>query len=752
MTKKCFLPPSQLQQLENCECVDPFTILGYHHLVVNRQTCGVVRVFNPDFQKVEIVWDDGSAVCEYTSETGCFECLFPTKLEFFHYKIRATIKNGAIVEYSDPYAILPVLSDYDVFLFSKGTHYQIWKRMGANCITHHGQAGVHFSVWAPNAKGVAVIGDFNGWNKRSHMLRKLSIAGIWEIFIPDLTHGANYKFLIHGLTGSKIEKMDPYAKESELRPKTAAIIADPTPYIWNDKSWCAKRKELQRDDKPISIYEVHLGSWQKSAERESRFLTYHELAERLIPYAKNMGYTHLELMPVQEHPLDESWGYQVLGYYSPTKRFGTPEGLKYFIDQCHQADLGVILDWVPAHFPSDVYGLDMFDGTSLYAHEDPRKGSHPQWGTRIFNFSRHEVSNFLIANALYWMDEFHVDGLRVDAVASMLYLDYARENGNWIPNPDGSNTNYEAVEFLKHLNSIVQQHFDDRLMIAEESSSFPGVTHALDQGGLGFNYKWNLGWMNDILTYLHEDPVYRRYHQNLLTFEMSYAFSERFALVLSHDEVVHGKGSLPNKMPGDDWQKFANVRTAFAYMFAHPGKKLHFMGLEFGQWTEWNPGVSLDWNLLAFDKHKGLQSMVRDLNTIYKQEPALTELDSQYAGFQWVDFQDQENNIVAFLRKGHVRLSRNVQGHDSDSQSGDQECILCLFNFSPVPRHHYRLGVPLDGFYHEIFNSDSQIYGGGNLGNLGGKRTEAIPMHNFPFSLELTAPPLAACYFKFQTK
>ncbi len=739
MPLKCLLSPHELSLLENCASFDPFLNLGYHHVVHNKQTIGIIRVFNPQFKKVEILWDEGTAECGLASGTGCFECLFPSKLEFFPYRIRATFHSGQVYEYEDPYSILPVLSDYDGYLFAKGTHYQIWKKMGANPITHQGQAGVHFAVWAPNAKGVAVIGDFNGWNGRSQMLRKLSSAGIWEIFIPALTPGPKYKFLIHTLGGVLVEKMDPYAKEAELRPKTAAIITDPSPYLWHDEAWAAERPNLQRDNQPISVYEVHLGSWQKSPGRESGFLEYHELAERLIPYAKGMGYTHLELMPIQEHPLDESWGYQVLGYYSPTKRFGTPKGFKDFVDRCHQAGLGVLLDWVPAHFPSDEHGLDFFDGTQLYAHEDPRKGSHPQWGTRIFNYSRHEVSNFLIANALYWMEEFHIDGLRVDAVASMLYLDYAREDGAWIPNPDGSNTNHEAVEFLKHLNSMILKHFPHRLMIAEESSAFPGVTHDLDKGGLGFHYKWSLGWMNDILAYLAKDPLYRRYHQNLLTFEMSYAFSERFALVLSHDEVVHGKGSLPNKMPGDDWQKFANVRSAFAYLFAHPGKKLHFMGLEFGQYAEWNPGVSLDWHLLQQDRHKGLQSLVRDLNTIYRQEPALYELDSSYAGFQWVDFQDQENNIVSFLRKGEHR--------DGDER---QELILCLFNFSPVPRHNYRVGVPLEGFYHEIFNSDSLVYGGGNVGNLGGKRTVTSPMHNFAHSLELTAPPLAACFFKFQ--
>jgi 1,4-alpha-glucan branching enzyme len=743
--KKCILSQQELNELENLECPDPFSKLGYHHVVVGRQTLGIIRIFNPQIRKAEILWENQSKECENASGTGCFECLFPDRLEFFPYRIRATYHSGEQFEYDDPFAILPVLSDYDLFLFGKGTHYQIWKKLGANPVTHHGIKGVHFAVWAPNAKGVAVIGDFNRWNGRSHMMRRLSFTGVWEIFIPGLVPGSAYKFLIHTKGGSKVEKMDPYAKEAELRPRTAAIIADPAPYTWGDQAWAAERPHLQKENQPLSIYEVHLGSWQKSTGRESGFLDYDELAERLIPYAKGMGYTHIELMPISEHPLDESWGYQVIGYYAPTKRYGTPAQFKAFVDKCHQAGLGVLLDWVPAHFPSDLHGLDYFDGTQLYAHEDPRKGSHPQWGTRIFNYSRHEVSNFLLANAIYWFEEFHIDGLRVDAVASMLYLDYAREHGEWIPNPDGSNTNHEAVEFLKHMNSITGQLFPDRIMIAEESSAFPGVSHPLDRGGLGFHYKWNLGWINDFLTYLSKDPVYRRYHQGLLTFEMSYAFSERFCLVLSHDEVVHGKQNLPGKMPGDDWQKFANVRTAFAYLYAHPGKKLHFMGLEIGQWAEWNPGVSLDWHLLQWDHHKGLQQMVRDLNHLYRQSPALYELDTSYTGFQWVDFHDQDNNIVSFLRKG----TGNLPGGNSQ---GGPELMLCLFNFSPVPQHNYRVGVPLDGFYQEVFNSDSGTYGGGNLGNMGGKRSQPQPWHNMPHSLELTAPPLASVFLRFQSE
>ncbi len=731
--KKGFLSPEEMFDLENGQTIDPFQKLGFHHAVWNKQSCGLIRVFNPLFKEVKILSDEGNFPCEFSSGAGCFEALFPNQLEFFPYRVQGIFHNGQVLEYNDPYAILPVLNDYDLFLFGQGTHYQIWKKLGANPLIHADLPGIHFAVWAPNAKGVSVVGDFNNWNKHAHLMRRLHVSGIWEIFIPEIQPGSCYKFSIHTSSGTHIDKLDPYAKEAELRPRSAAVIANHSTHVWGDKAWNKKRPSLQSDSSPLSIYEVHLGSWRRKIVGETGFYNYRELAALLIPYVKEMGYTHLELMPIEEHPLDESWGYQVLGYYAPTKRYGSPDDLRYFIDACHQESIGVILDWVPAHFPSDAHGLDVFDGTQLYAHEDPRKGQHPQWGTRIFNYSRKEVSNFLIGNALYWLEEFHFDGLRVDAVASMLYLDYARDNDAWLPNPDGSNINHEAVEFLKHMNSIVAQYFPDRLMIAEESSAFPQVTHELSLSGLGFNYKWNLGWMNDVLGYVSKDPIFRRFHQNLLTFALSYSFSEKFCLVLSHDEVVHGKKSLLSKMPGDDWQKFANNRLAFAYLYSHPGKKLHFMGMEFGQWTEWNEAIELDWHLLEFDRHRALRLLVKDLNTLYREKPAMHEQDNTYHGFQWVDFHDADKNMISFLRKGY----------------SPDELVLCIFNFSPVPQQHYRLGVPREGYYREILNTDSVIYGGSNVGNLGGKDTDAIPMHQMAYSVEVSAPPLAACFFQF---
>jgi 1,4-alpha-glucan branching enzyme len=734
---KSFLSASHLHDLLDIAAPDPFSHLGYHHLTENRRTLGVVRVFNPRFQSVEILTDSGATPCDRNSGNGCFEAVFPDRLEFFHYRVRATTLEGQVAEYVDPYSFLPVLSDYDLHLFNSGTHYQLWEKLGAHSKQHHGVEGVHFSVWAPNARGVSVIGDFNGWNPHSHMLRRLSFSGVWEIFAPQVQPGAAYKFLIHTLHGAKVEKTDPYARETELRPHTASLVPHAPKHEWKDQAWESERLQRHATNAPICIYEVHAGSWRRKVEESPGFLNFDDLAAQLIPYVKEMGYTHIELLPVMEHPLDESWGYQVTGYFSPTRRYGTPDQFRRFVDTCHQNGIGVFLDWVPAHFPTDLHGLESFDGTQLYAHEDPRKGSHPQWGTRIFNYGRHEVSNFLIASALYWLQEFHIDGLRVDAVASMLYLDYARNDGEWLPSNDGSNINHEAVEFLKHLNSVVQERLPGRLVIAEESSAFPGVSHALEQGGLGFQYKWNMGWMNDFLTYMGKDPVYRRYHQGLLTFEMSYAFSERYCLVLSHDEVVHGKGSFVQKMPGDDWQKFANVRVGFAYQYAHPGKKLHFMGLEFGQWQEWSEARSLDWHLLDQPRHRQLKDMLKTLNGLYRNEPAFHALDTQYEGFQWVDFQDQDANMVSYLRKSHA---------DWDEK---QEYILCVFNFSPVARHQYRLGIPRAGYWKELFNSDSALYGGANIGNLGGHHSDEIAMHHLSFSIEVSCPPLGAVFFKW---
>jgi 1,4-alpha-glucan branching enzyme len=728
----CTLPNHVLQALVDGTWADPFGILGYHKL--EGGAGGVVRVFNPAFQAVSIEHDRGVTPCE-SSGTGCFEAFFPDRDEPFAYRVCAFLDSGASATYDDPYAFGPVLSDFDLHLIGQGTHYTLWTKLGANPVEHEGKQGVHFAVWAPNAVSVAVRGDFNGWNPYAHVMRRRDPFGVWEIFAPGVEPGSCYKFRIHGLDVVAREKMDPMGRETELRPRTATVVPSVEAYPWRDAEWESKRAESQGDAAPIAIYEVHLGSWR---QENGGWPSYQSLSEQLIPYARGMGYTHLEFMPLQEHPLDESWGYQVTGYYSPTRRYGTPRELKAFIDACHRAGLGVILDWVPAHFPEDAHGLTGFDGTELYAHEDPRRGMHREWGTRVFNYGRREVANFLIANALYWFEEFHMDGLRVDAVASMLYLDYAREANDWLPNPDGGNINHEAVEFLKHLNSIVAARCPNRLMIAEESTAFPGVTVPPEHGGLGFNYKWNMGWMHDFLTYMSKDPIYRRFHHDQLTFEMSYAFSERFILPLSHDECVHGKGSLMRKMPGDAWQQFANARAAFAYFYAHPGKKLHFMGMEFGQWDEWKVKGSLDWHLADSEtgKHAGLQNLLRDLNRLYRTEPAFHNLDTSYEGFQWIDFHDRDQNVLCMMR-----LARSGGGEDS---------VIAIFNFSSHPRHDYRVGVPGYGYYEEILNTDSVLYGGENVGNTGGRHTEAVPAHNFQDSVSLSLPPLGALFLKLR--
>jgi 1,4-alpha-glucan branching enzyme len=731
----CLLNPLALRALESGVAGDAFSLLGFQRLEGGGS---LIRVFNPAFHGVSIEHDDGVTPCENISGTGCFEALFPDRDEPFPYRICAFLHNGASTSYEDPYAFGPVLGDYDLHLIAQGTHYRLWEKLGANPTEHEGpggkKRGVHFAVWAPNALSVAVLGDFNAWNPNAHLMRRLDPFGVWEIFAPGATPGGCYKFRITGPDGIAREKTDPLGRESELRPRTAMVIPEAEPYAWKDAAWEARRAAAQADDAPLAIYEVHLGSWR---QEDGRWPTYQSLIETLIPYARGMGYTHLELMPIQEHPLDESWGYQVTGYFSPTRRYGSPRELKAFIDACHAAGLGVLLDWVPAHFPEDAHGLCAFDGTELYAHADPRQGHHPDWGTRIFNYGRREVANFLIASALYWLEEYHIDGLRVDAVASMLYLDYGRSGGNWVPNPTGGNINFEAVEFLKHLNSVVARRAPHRLMIAEESTAFPGVTRKVEEGGLGFDYKWNMGWMHDFLGYMSKDPVYRRHHHDQLTFEMSYAFSERYILPLSHDEVVHGKGSLPRKMPGDDWQKLANVRAAFAYFYAHPGKKLHFMGLEFAQWDEWKCKGSLDWHLCetGAGAHAGLQNLVRDLNRLYRDEPAFRDLDLSYEGFRWIDFHDRDQNVLCWLRRGHAR-----------------ENIVCVFNFSPLPRHDYRVGVPEYGWYAEILNTDSALYGGGNVGNTGGVQADEIAAHNFSSSLRLTLPPLGALFLKMRGK
>lgn len=629
-----------------------------------------------------------------------------------------------------------ILSDFDQYLIGEGSHERTYEKMGAHLVEMNGEKGVHFAVWAPNAREVYLMGDFNGWHGASHPLAS-SNSGIWTLFVPGLEEFTVYKYRVVSQTGESFEKADPYGFAMELRPNTASVVADLDRYQWSDADWVKRRTSQQGLDRPISIYEVHLSSWRRVPDEKwgSRYLSYRELADQLIPYAVEMGYTHLELLPITEYPFDASWGYQVLGFYAPTSRFGTPEELMYFIDQCHQHGLAVILDWVPAHFPKDGAGLNFFDGTHLYAHTDPRQGEHQDWGTMIFNYGRNEVRAFLISNALFWIDKYHFDGLRVDAVASMLYLDYSRQEGQWLPNRYGGRENLEAISFLRKMNEVVHGVFPGVLTMAEESTSWPMVSRPTYTGGLGFSLKWNMGWMHDTLGYMSKDPIHRKYHQNDMTFGLLYAFNENFILPLSHDEVVHGKGSLLNKMAGDEWQKFANLRAYYGFMWGHPGKKLMFMGCEFGQWQEWNFDTGLEWAALQAPNHLGLQRTVQDLNKLYQNEPALHENDFTESGFRWIDANDTDNSVLSFMRK---------------AVSSD-EFLIIVSNFTPVPWHGYRIGVPEPGYYQEIFNSDSDYYWGGNVGNNGGQATEPISVHGHPQSLSLVLPPLATVMFKLGT-
>jgi len=600
--------------------------------------------------------------------------------------------------------------------------------LGAHLVREGDTRGVRFALWAPNADDISVIGDFNQWNRANHPMQRRD-GGVWELFIPVLGAGTHYKYSVRAPSGEVQEKSDPYAFFAEAPPRTASIVWGLNNHTWADQAWMEERGHRNLQHEPVSIYEVHLESWMRKPSHES--LSYRELAERLVSYVSDLGYTHLELMPIMEHPFSGSWGYQVTGYFAPTSRFGTPDDFRYFVECCHRAGLGVILDWVPGHFPRDAHGLWQFDGTALYEHADPRQGEHREWGTLIFNYGRNEVRNFLLSNALYWLREFHIDGLRVDAVASMLYLDYAREQGEWIPNRFGGRENLEAIDFLKRFNELVHQE-PGAISIAEESTAWPGVSRPVYTGGLGFTMKWNMGWMHDMFQYFEKDSVFRKYHQQLITFSMLYAFTENFVLPVSHDEVVYGKRSLIYKMPGDEWQRFANTRAFLAYMFAHPGKKLLFMGTEFGQTGEWNHDTQLEWRLLQYPIHYKLLTMVKELNWLYRREPALFEVDDSYQGFEWIDLQDSESSIITF-----IRFARNRE-----------DFIVFACNFTPVPRQGYRIGVPKAGLYRELFNTDSELFGGANLGNAGAVMAEEIPFHGRPASLNVTIPPLAVVAFK----
>jgi 1,4-alpha-glucan branching enzyme len=626
-----------------------------------------------------------------------------------------------------------LLTDYDIYLMKQGNHFRIYEKLGAHLMSIDGTEGTYFAVWAPNAESVSVLGDFNGWRPGVHTLKQREDgSGIWEGFIPGVSKGTLYKYHIASRFWSyRAEKIDPLAFFSEPPPKTASIVWD-LAYKWGDEEWIRERYKRNSLSSPFAVYEVHLGSWARVPEEGNRFLTYRELAGKLVDYVRDMGFTHVELLPVMEHPFYGSWGYQTTGYFSLTSRYGSPQDFMYLIDRFHQAGIGVILDLVPSHFCLDGHGLRFFDGTCLYEHADPRKGLHPDWTSAIFNYGRYEVRNFLISSAFFWLDKYHADGLRIDAVASMLYLDYSRKEGEWVPNIYGGRENLEAIYFLRRLNEVVYREFPDVQMIAEESTAWPMVTRPTYVGGLGFGLKWKMGWMHDTLFYMSLDPIYRKYHHNKLTFSMWYAWSENFLLPLSHDEVTYGKGSLYGKMPGDSWQKFANLRLLFGYMYGHPGKKLLFMGGEFGQWREWHWDESLEWHALRYEDHRGLQLWVRDLNRFYRNEPAMYELDNEPAGFEWIDFKDWEKSIISFVRRAR--------------STGDIILVVC--NFTPVPRHNYRIGVPVEGYWKEMLNSDAREYGGSGVGNAGGVTAERIPFHWRRYSVSLTIPPLGVLFFK----
>lgn len=724
------LEAGALHALLTAQHGDPFAILGVH-ILGTRQ---VVRVFRPDAESVRILPSENVPKAKRwkpvelskTHEDGLFEVVIENQEAPLRYNLSVTHKSGEETKpCADPYTFDRIFSAFDAHLFAEGQHWNLYDHLGAHLTTIDGVAGTVFQVWAPNARRVSVVGDFNAWDGRVHPLRKLVECGVWEIFLPGVSAGAHYKFEILNAQGHSVLKSDPFAFFSQNGLQTASLVYDLQKFQWKDEAWMEQRPQKEWHRSPVSVYEVHLGSWRRKMEENGRPLTYIELAHTLVPYAKEMGYTHLELLPVAEHPFEGSWGYQITGYFAPTSRHGSPDDFRYFVDFAHRNNIGVILDWVPGHFPKDIHGLSDFDGTKLYEHADPRQGEHCDWGTLIFNYGRNEIRNFLIANALFWLEQYHIDGLRVDAVASMLYLDYSRKEGEWVPNAYGGRENLEAIYFLKRFNEVCYSRFPGIMTIAEESTAWPGVSRPSHLGGLGFGFKWNMGWMHDFLRYMELEPVYRRYHQGEITFSLLYAFHEQFMLVFSHDEVVHGKGSMLNKMPGDPWQKFANLRLLYAWMYAHPGKKLLFMGGEFGQWSEWNHNRSLDWHLLAAPMHDGLRRLVQHLNWLYQNEPALYTLDDSYAGFEWIDFHDADHSVVAFLRRG---------------QNG--EVIVFVVNATPVARHDYRIGAPEAGFYREILNTDAETYGGSNVGNHGGVWAHPQFWQGREHSLVLQLPPL----------
>jgi 1,4-alpha-glucan branching enzyme len=702
---------------------DPHAFLGAHEA----KDGVVVRAFRPEAQAVRV--QPGAVEATLKDPAGLWEALLPKATLPLEYELEVEYPDGNTYTLRDPYSFLPTLGELDLHLVLEGRHEQLYERLGAHVREIDGVAGTSFAVWAPAARSVSVVGDFNSWDQRLHPMRSLGAAGIWELFVPGVAPGECYKFAVGGQDGRVRLKADPVAFAAEVPPKNASVVHRPE-HVWQDAEWLEQRALSDPLHAPMSVYEVHLGSWRRNPLEDNRQLTYLELADELGDYVADLGFTHVELLPVMEHPFGGSWGYQVTGYFAPTSRFGTPDDFRTFVDRLHQRGIGVLLDWVPAHFPRDEWALAQFDGTALYEHADPRRGSHPDWGTLVFNLGRREVRNFLYSNALYWMREHHADGIRVDAVASMLYLDYSRKAGEWLPNEFGGREDLDAVAFLKELNEVLYAREPGVISSAEESTAWPGVSRPTYLGGLGFGFKWNMGWMHDTLAYFKKEPVYRRFHHHTLTFSLMYAFSENFVLPLSHDEVVHGKGSLLQKMPGDRWQKFANLRSLYAYMWAHPGKKLLFMGGELAEWDEWNDGGSLHWNLLEYAEHQGVHALVRDLNRVYRDTPALWEVDFEPAGFRWLEANDASGNVLAFARL-------DAKG---------ERPLVCVLNLSPVPRYDYRVGMPVSGRWREALNSDSPYYGGSGVGNLGAVEAAAVPWHDQPFSALLTLPPLGAVW------
>ncbi len=716
-----------LQQIAEARYHDPFEVLGRHVQDDQAQVC----VFLPHAQQARIVTPTADMAMQRIPRSDFFEWKGSAAEVAERYQIAWTDAAGRENCDYDPYCFPPLLAEFDLHLFGEGSHWHSYRFLGAHPRLIDDIQGVLFAVWAPNAERVSVVGDFNRWDGRVHPMRSRGGSGVWELFIPGLQAGALYKFELRTRAGAVLLKTDPYGNQFQLRPETACLITADSEYQWSDQHWIAHRNKLDWLKAPMSVYEVHLGSWQR--DENGHFLNYRDLAHRLAAHVKGLGFTHIELLPITEHPFDASWGYQTTGYFAPTSRFGTPDDFRYFIDHLHQNSIGVILDWVPAHFPRDTHALGQFDGSALYEHEDPRKGEHRDWGTLIFNYGRKEVKNFLLASAICWLEEFHLDGLRVDAVASMLYLDYSRNAGDWVPNQYGGRENLEAVDFLRQLNTVVHERFPGALVMAEESTAWPQVSRPTWLGGLGFSMKWNMGWMHDTLSYMEKDPIHRHYHHDLLTFGLLYAFTENFVLPFSHDEVVHGKRSMLDKMPGDGWQKFASLRLLYSYMFTYPGKKLLFMGCEFAQGREWNDADQLDWYLLERPQHQGIHDLLSALNRLYRDSPALHELEFEPAGFEWIDCHDSSQSVLTYMRK-----------------SSDGDLIAVALNFTPVPRTDYRIGLPRPGYYREVLNSDSAFYGGSDMGNSGGVSTEPVAWMGQAQSASVVLPPLAAVVLRWE--